>query len=74
MASQTTDLAPLALLAVFVGLLVVAVFGMVGLVVRGRFLSRVVGLTLLGLVTAGLAWAAISLALAVRRNAAVAGL
>jgi hypothetical protein len=71
MASQTTDWTPIALLLVFVGLLIVAVLGMVGLVVRGRFLSRAVGLALLSLVTAGLAWTAISLFIAAGHNGAV---
>ncbi len=46
---------------VFVGLLVLAMIGMVGLVRRGGLISKVIGLTMLGAITAGLLWAAITL-------------
>ena len=47
---------------VLVGILALAVFGMVGVVRRGRPVSKVIGWTMLIAIGAGLAWAAIMVA------------
>lgn len=48
---------------VFVGLLTLATVGMIGLVRRGGPISKVIGLTMLGAIAAGLVWAAIMVAI-----------
>ncbi len=59
--SMNPDVAALITAVVFFGLLVIATVGMVGLVRRGGPISKVIGLTMLGAITAGLVRAAIIL-------------